>query len=425
MLQFQDSRGGQKKTQNPLNHDHDEDSKSYQKFQGTRKFDCPAVIQLRGIKVFINPRYEVRQLPHQTSNSLKMAKKRALHRLKDDLNQSNIAHVTRYYVKIPLSTEHKGHPLGASATINHCVDRRIISTIYDLVHRGVTRPEEVRGCLEEFVERELFANVSPQERPKKCSRKYYPTRQDPRNHVTKAIAASKYCKDDQEALRQKVNEWQASGTAKFLYRPKGQDGNNGKDSSGQKFLFVHQEVWQQRLLKRYGSELVLLDATYKTTKYALPLFFLCVHTNVGYKVVAEFICENEDAESIAEALQIIKGWNTEWNPSYFMVDYSTAEINAIEKEFPTTLVYICYFHRNKAWNRWVRSGKSGLDSKQQEILLAILQRIANARDQGKYEATLAKLRTCPVYTTHSNVQDYVENVWMSSILSIQTTEWKR
>ena len=130
-----------------------------------------------------------------------MAKKRALHRLKDDFNQSNIAYVTRFYVKIPLSFEHKGHPLGASATINHCVDRRIISKIYDLVQRGVTRPEEVSRCLEEFVERELFANVSPQERLKKCSRKYYPTRQDLRNLITKPIAASKYCKDDQESLR--------------------------------------------------------------------------------------------------------------------------------------------------------------------------------------------------------------------------------
>lgn len=82
-----------------------------------------------------------------------------------------------------------------------------------------------------------------------------------KTYMAKAIAASKYCKDDQDSLRQKVNEWQASGNGKFLYRPKGQDVNNGKDSSGQKFLFVHQEVWQQRLLKRYGSELVLLDAT--------------------------------------------------------------------------------------------------------------------------------------------------------------------
>lgn len=170
------------------------------------------------------------------------------------------------------------------------------------------------------------------------------------NHITKASAASKYCKDDQESLCQKVNDWQASGTAKFLYRPKGQDGNNGKDSLHQMFLSVYQEVWQQRLLKRYGSELVVLDATYKTTKYTLQLFFLCVHTNVSYKVVVEFLCENEDAESIAEELHIIKGSNVRCNPSYFMVDYSTAEINAIEKEFPTAPVYICDFHRSQAWN---------------------------------------------------------------------------
>ena len=65
-----------------------------------------------------------------------------------------------------------------------------------------------------------------------------------------------------------------------------------------------------RLLEKKNSwwpEINLLDATYKTTKYALPLFFLCVHTNVGYKVVSEFICENEDADSIAEALSVIKG----------------------------------------------------------------------------------------------------------------------
>ena len=174
------------------------------------------------------------------------------------------------------------------------------------------------------------------ERPKTTNRKYYPTRQDLRNQVGRAIATSKSSKDDQESLRQKVVEWQTTSTGNFFYRlkPKGKNASASKGTLNEKFLFVHQEVWQQRLLRRYGSDLVLLDATYKTTKYALPLFFVCVHTNVGYKVVAEFICENEDAESISEALAIIKGWNIGWSPSYFMVDYSLAEINAIEKEFP-------------------------------------------------------------------------------------------
>ena len=47
--------------------------------------------------------------------------------------------------------------------------------------------------------------------------------------------------------------------------------NESRRQPGEKnFLFVHQETWQQRLLRRYGDELVLMDATYKTTKYAIP-----------------------------------------------------------------------------------------------------------------------------------------------------------
>lgn len=43
----------------------------------------------------------------------------------------------------------------------------------------------------------------------------------------------------------------------------------------EKLLYVHQKKWQRDLLK-YGSEIFLLNATYKTTKYAVPLFFsLC------------------------------------------------------------------------------------------------------------------------------------------------------
>ena len=39
-----------------------------------------------------------------------------------------------------------------------------------------------------------------------------------------------------------------------------------------------------RLYEQYGNDMVLLDATYRTCKYALPLFFLCVRTNVNYQV---------------------------------------------------------------------------------------------------------------------------------------------
>ena len=74
-------------------------------------------------------------------------------------------------------------------------------------------------------------------------------------------------------------------------------------------LFVYQACWQKKLLKKYGNEMVFLDATYKTTRYLLPLFYLVVKTNVDYQIVATFVTESETLEAITEALGIIKSWN--------------------------------------------------------------------------------------------------------------------
>ena len=48
---------------------------------------------------------------------------------------------------------------------------------------------------------------------------------------------------------------------------------------------------------------------YKTTRYALPLFFLAVKTNVNYQVVGSFVIEDETVRSINEALEVISKWN--------------------------------------------------------------------------------------------------------------------
>ena len=80
--------------------------------------------------------------------------------------------------------------------------------------------------------------------------------------------------------------------------------------------------------------MILLDATYRTSRYALPLFFLCVRTNVAYAVVAAFIIEREDSRSIEEALAVIQDWNRSFHPRNIMVDFSSAEISAVEAIWP-------------------------------------------------------------------------------------------
>ena len=90
---------------------------------------------------------------------------------------------------------------------------------------------------------------------------------------------------------------------------------------------------------KYGNTISLMDATYKTTCYELPLFFISVRTNTGYCVVADFIVQSESAACIEEALGVLRTWNSNWKPNFFMTDYSEAEIAALEASFPGTIVY--------------------------------------------------------------------------------------
>ena len=100
---------------------------------------------------------------------------------------------------------------------------------------------------------------------------------------------------------------------------------------------------------RYGNSIVLLDVTYKTMKYEMPLFFISVRTNVGYGIMADFVVQEEMIEQILEALRVVQSWNPDWKPPYFMTDYSDTEIGAIESTFADCKVFLCDFHREQAW----------------------------------------------------------------------------
>ena len=302
LLIIQDSRGGKKpKPENTSGHDYP--SGGYIKVQDTRKLDCPATLQVRAVRLYTD--YTLSLEEYSSKKSLRKAKASILQELKNDIQKGKIlSTVTRQYFKVPLSTAHRAHPVGVAGTVGHSLHPKIASKIRELVSENITNADVVRKCLEQYVVKEMFGGHAANQKPRRSNRRYYPRRQDLRGHIARAVSASKYCNDDQESLRRKIEQWSHdSPTSKFFLRTRDDD----KDGKESKFMFAHQEEWQQRLLLRYGSDLVLMDATYKTTKYAIPLFFICVHTNVGYKVVAEFLCQNKDKECIAETLIIIHG----------------------------------------------------------------------------------------------------------------------
>ena len=236
-----------------------------------------------------------------------------------------------------------------------------MTKIQELVSAGARSEKEVRRHLKIFVQRELYRG---KQEPLKTNRRFYPSKATIRSHIYKSIVKERFSKIDQEDLLRKVELWKkTSPDDSFAYHPyatyaseeestrpeedsDGESDNEGEDeriikTSTKGLLFVHQSKDQRRLLERYGDEICMLDATYKTTRYSLPLFFVVVKTNIDYQIVGSFVVQSETTDAIFEALSVLKSWNQKWNPSCFMVDYSEEEMSAIGNLFPGSSISNC------------------------------------------------------------------------------------
>jgi len=219
-----------------------------------------------------------------------------------------------------------------AAGVREPLDPRIVNKIEELTRQGVRKVNEMKRHLENFVSNELFNGERP---PPMTRRRFYPDNKDISNYISKTKNEQRHSTVDQENLQVLLEQWKERNPYdSFFFRPYTSAISAQESEEKTSFLFCYQSKNQKYLLQRYGDQMCLLDATYKTSRYALPLFFLCVKTNVSYEVVAVFIVQNEQSESIAEALAVLKQWNPSWDPRYFMVDFDTAEILALEDTFP-------------------------------------------------------------------------------------------
>lgn len=176
-------------------------------------------------------------------------------------------------------------------------------------------------------------------------------------YILKYIFQSKQIDVNQTALFHKIYAWKNCVPGNYFYRPYSEKIDDENKKYSRPFIYCVQTDFQKDLLGRYGM-VMLLDVTYKTTKYSLPLFNLVVKTNVSYIIVGVFIIQFETSVAITEALNIFKNWNSELNPTYILVDYSESEINTIEACFLACLIYIYDFHRERVWERWLKTRKN-------------------------------------------------------------------
>ena len=158
--------------------------------------------------------------------------------------------------------------------------------------------------------------------------------------------------------------------------------------------------------------MILMDATYKTCKLALPLFFLVVKTNVGYAVIGEFIIQQEDTDSIKEALSY---FSAHWlangiTVNAFMVDKQPAEHAAIRSIFPASEVYLCDFHRLQCWDRFLRTTRNGLVS-HRETTFKLLRSIGESCSEEEFSDNLEALHESYVWNKDRRLSEYYNREW--------------
>ena len=176
----------------------------------------------------------------------------------------------------------------------------------------------LKRLLKIIVKTEMFIGADI---PEPSNKRFFPRTSTIRNHTTHT--KRKLCPMiDQDCLQEKIKQCKLSDkSSNIFFRPKtffSLRWNCWKEfrrwywywetrwysirKNGNNIIpFVYQNGWQKRLFARYGNKLTLLDSTYRRTRYALPLFFLVVKTNIVYQIVAVFVTENEIEESIEEA----------------------------------------------------------------------------------------------------------------------------
>ena len=126
-----------------------------------------------------------------------------------------------------------------------------------------------------------------------------------------------------------------------------------------RMTFIYQSTEMQQMFQRRDNQLIILDRAYKTTKHALPLFFLVVKANVNFQVSIVIVLQEESVNMITRALSIVKAWNLRSHQGTYLL-LLMKEISSLEIVFPNIQVYLCDFHQEQAWNRWVNKVDSGV-----------------------------------------------------------------
>ncbi|XP_065891799.1 uncharacterized protein [Dysidea avara] len=359
-------------------------------------------------------------------------------------------------VQLPMRNAHKNHdPLSITDQLCNKPVEDIEKKIEELVRDTRLNLVSLKLVVHDWVTKILIPKQLQDgilnELPNPYNRAYFPTKKDLRNVAHRAIVKRRNSLFNQDSLNKILKEQaKCSGLHYSLqqYSQSGLKTNTSNDCSlkqkgkglmgqideavgtlegdsllessspevsSQPFLLVFQTPQQQKWLIMYGNVVTCMDAIYKTNRYAFPCFFLVVKTSIGVGiVVGTIIPQFETADLISEGIKILKFWNPQWMPQYFMTDKSAAELEAIRIVFPSCMRFVCDFHRSQAFDRWVNKSCHEVPNQSKKTVINCFKKLAYTSTDKKFEEILLDMQSQPWYTGNKLLQDYLREEWLSS-----------
>ena len=219
--------------------------------------------------------------------------------------------------------------------------------------------DDVKTKLEDYVLSIMFKG---QQAPPRTRRQYFPSKKQIRYFMSKAKSSLNISPEAELKLDLQMDRMKQTRTdEKLVYNFRVHNSLSAFDISGNedtvgidddiggsqtsaneqnaKVLFCHQTPHQQRVMRRYSTQVILTQISDLHSKIPFPLFCLYVQTNVDFQLVGSFICQANDQAMIGEGLHILKEWNPGWNPKFIVVDFEEQQIGAVESVFQGSLSY--------------------------------------------------------------------------------------
>ncbi|RHZ85314.1 hypothetical protein Glove_67g30 [Diversispora epigaea] len=149
-------------------------------------------------------------------------------------------------------------------------------------------------------------------------------------------------------------------------------------------------------------------STHKTNKHDWRLFTLYIRDSYNcWDVGAHFFVSNEDSDTIAEALKIIRNICKNWIPGYVLMDQSNIEANSIKKVFPglkagenECRIILCTVHIVRTWIAKI------YEKKTREIMIGAMHKRTKIGCEQFIQNAIQQCSVSAVFTSTNVLESY-------------------